>query len=276
MSPMLTVGICQMKTTDNKQHNLDTAQQMIDKAVKKGSNLVVLPEMFNTPYNSALFASYAEEYPGITTDFMAQTARKNKIYLVGGSIPEKSQGKLFNTCFIFNPDGSLQGYHRKVHLFDINIPGRITFKESAALTPGGQVSLYSWHDIPLAVMICYDIRFPELAQALALKGAKLIIVPAAFNSTTGPAHWELLMRSRALDNQVYIIAASPARNREASYQAWGHSMIVDPWGTVLAEAGEDEQIIVHSINLERIEQVRRQLPVSRQRRPDLYKLEYFF
>lgn len=275
MDKKITAAICQMKVVTNKDENLHKAGEMIKAAAAQGANLVVLPEIFNGPYNSQLFSNFAETFPGKTTDFLANSARQNEVFIVGGSIAEKDNtGKIYNTCYIFNQEGELAGKHRKIHLFDIDIPGKIKFQESAALSPGNRITVFNYQNIQLGVMICYDVRFPELARAMALEGVKIIIIPAAFNTTTGPAHWETTMRSRAIDNQLFVIAASPARSPEAGYQAWGHSMVVDPWGTIISQAGINEEIIFADLDLSEVDRVREELPLLKHRRSDIYKLDY--
>jgi predicted amidohydrolase len=271
----ISAAICQMKVIADKDKNLQKAGEMIQASAAKGADLVVLPEIFNGPYDSQLFASFAETFPGKTTEFIANCARQNQVHIVGGSIAEKGEeGKIFNTCYTFNKEGALIGKHRKIHLFDIDVPGKIKFQESATLSPGDSITVIDFQDIRLGVMICYDVRFAELARAMALEGAKIIVIPAAFNTTTGPVHWETTMRSRAIDNQLFVIAASPARNPEASYQAWGHSMVVNPWGTIISEADRDEEIIFAELDLSEVDKVREELPLLKHRRLDIYKLDY--
>ncbi|KAI5310578.1 Omega-amidase nit3 [Ascosphaera atra] len=200
-------------------------------------------------------------------------AAEAKAYLVGGSIPEfvPESKQYYNTSLIFSPSGSLIGTHRKVHLFDIDIPGKITFKESEVLTPGNKVTLI---DLPeygrIAVAICYDVRFPELAMIAARKGAFALIYPGAFNLTTGPLHWSLLARSRANDNQVFVGMCSPARDMSATYHAWGHSLICAPNGEIVTEAGEDECIVTADLDPKTLEDTRKGIPIYGQRRFDVY------
>ena len=266
----IKLAVCQMKIGDDKNKNLSVAEDMIKESSGLGAQMVVLPEVFNAPYQSALFPDYAESFPGITTEFLARSAALHKIYLIGGSIIEKEDGRLYNSSFIYGPTGDLLGRHRKIHLFDVEIENGITFHESDTLSPGNSVSVFNSTPLPIGVMICFDIRFPELARRYVLEGAQMLVVPAAFNTTTGPAHWEILMRTRAVDNQCYVIAASPARNPASNYQAWGHSMIVDPWGKILAEAGICQEIILADVSFDLIRQIRTQMPLLKQRRPELY------
>jgi omega-amidase len=200
-------------------------------------------------------------------------AAEAKAYLIGGSIPEyeESSKKYFNTSLTFSPTGALLATHRKVHLFDIDIPGKITFKESEVLSPGNKVTIV---DLPeygkVAVAICYDVRFPELAMIAARKGCFAVIYPGAFNLTTGALHWKLQGRARAMDNQVYVGLCSPARDMNATYNAWGHSLIVDPNAEVLSELDENEGITYAELNGDRIDEVRKGIPIYTQRRFDVY------
>jgi len=267
------VAVCQLRVDEDKQKNLSRAREMIDRAAAAGAALVVLPEMFNCPYVSHLFPRYAETYPdGESVQMLAEAARRGGIYLVGGSIPERDGDRVYNTSFIFGPDGSLLGRHRKVHLFDVELASGLVVKESATLGAGNRITVVPTGMCPIGVAICYDIRFPELIRLMALKGARVIVVPAAFNMTTGPAHWEIIFRVRAIDNQVYLVGASPARDPLAAYVSYGHSLVVDPWGRTVGLAGETEQIVFAEINLELIDGIRRELPLLRHRRTDLYDL----
>ncbi|GAB6087010.1 carbon-nitrogen hydrolase family protein [Alkaliphilus crotonatoxidans] len=266
-----TVAVCQMMVTDHKEQNLKKAESLIRTAVKeRDAQLVVLPEMFNCPYENQYFPLFAEEYGGLTTSFLSRLAGELKIYLIGGSIPEKQDNQIFNTSYVYNPHGDLIGKHRKMHLFDIDIPNGIRFKESDTLGAGSQATVFETEFCTMGLGICYDMRFPELMRLMALKGAKVIIVPAAFNMTTGPAHWSSLLQVRALDNQVYFVAASPARDLKANYHAYGHSAIIDPWGQAIAQAGEGEAVVYGEIDLSYVEKIRSQLPLLQHLRKDCY------
>ncbi len=273
MGQICNLAICQMQVVLNKRQNLLHAGDMIRQAARDGAELVVLPEIFNLPYDTALMADQAEPYGEETTLFLAESARRNQITLVGGSIPELGDnGLVFNTSYVFDQEGIVIGRHRKMHLFDIEIPGEISFKESDAFAAGDHLQVITYQNVCFGVMICYDIRFPELARLLTLKGARILIVPASFNLTTGPAHWDLLMRTRAVDNQVFVVAASPARNPQAGYKSWGHSLVADPWGRIAAQAGSGEEILHCQIDLSAVDKVRRQLPLLQHRRTDIYEV----
>ena len=258
-----------------------SARSKILEATSNGANLVVLPECFNSPYGTKFFPKYCETLlPSPPTEeqspsfhALSKIAQEAKAYLVGGSIPEYSEEtkKYYNTSLTFGPDGKLLATHRKVHLFDIDIPGKIRFKESEVLTPGDKVTIL---DLPeygkVGVAICYDVRFPELAMIAARKGCFLLLYPGAFNMTTGELHWSLQARARAMDNQVYVGLCSPARDMKAEYNAWGHSMIVDPNAGVIDELDEKEGIVYADLNGEKIEETRKGIPIYTQRRFDVY------
>lgn len=274
MDNRFRAAVCQLTVGEDKGRNLDRARRMIARAAAGGARLVALPEMFNCPYVAGLFPRYAETYPeGETFQMLSGAAREEKIYLVGGSVPEREGSMVFNSSFVFGPGGDLLGRHRKVHLFDVDLPGGVTVKESSTLGAGGGITVIDTSLGRIGVAICYDIRFPELVRLMVLEGAGVIVVPAAFNMTTGPAHWDVVFRCRAVDNQVYIIAASPARNTGTPYVAYGHSLMVDPWGQVVARAGEKSQVIIGEISLEKIDRVRMELPLLKHRRTDIYRLE---
>lgn len=270
------IGLCQMMVVKStKKENILKAKSMIYEAADKGAEIVALPEMFNCPYNNKHFREYAETYPsGETLNMLSAAAKEKNIFIVGGSIPElDEQGRVFNTSFAFDNKGEMIGKHRKVHLFDIDIKDGVKFKESEVLTAGSDITIIDTPWGKVGIAICYDIRFPELIRIMALKGVKIVIIPAAFNMTTGPAHWELLFKSRALDNQVYVVGVSPARNEKYSYVAYGNSLIANPWGSIIGKLDEKEGILVEDINLDYIDEVRESLPLLRHRRKDLYKLE---
>ena len=305
-------------------------------AASLGADVVVLPEMWHCPYGNDSFPVYAEEVSSAdpsssdpasfssrseSARALSQAAAAAGVAVVGGSIAERGeQGKLFNTCLVFGPDGALLARHRKAHLFDIDIPGKITFLESETLSPGSAATVV---DVPcpkrkkrredeegeenpesssspassppapapvvrLGIGICYDLRFPEYAAVLSRRGAQVLVYPGAFNTTTGPAHWELLARARAVDSQAFVALCSPSRISEEEaarisaekkdggkkpYIAHGHSLAVSPWGVVLADAGASRVgVTVAELDLEEVGTRRRNMPLAGQRRGDLYEL----
>ncbi|MCJ1290423.1 hypothetical protein MMC34_001961 [Xylographa carneopallida] len=265
----------------DKALNLSRTRARVLEASRAGAGLIVLPECFNSPYGCEFFPRYAETLlpspptaaQSPTYHTLAGLAAETRTYILGGSIPEHepASGRYYNTALLFSPEGTLLATHRKVHLFDIDIPGKITFRESDVLAPGNKVTLVA---VPpygtVALGICYDIRFPELAAIAARKGCFLLLYPGAFNLTTGPLHWALQARARAMDNQVYVALCSPARDMQAGYKAWGHSMVVDPNARVMVEAGEGEEIVYAQLEVGRIEETRKAIPLGIQRRFDVY------
>jgi omega-amidase len=208
---------------------------------------------------------------------VCDVAKEAGVWVVGGSIPERDMSsgseKLFNTCLVVNPDGEVVGKHRKVHLFDIDVPGKITFKESDSLTGGDSLTVVDTPWGGVGVGICYDIRFPEMALLMRQEmGCNLLVYPGAFNMTTGPAHWELLQRARAVDNQLFVITCSPARDTSPNpvYTAWGHSSVVNPWGEVISKAGSEPSIVYADLDLSEVDTMREGIPCWNQKRVDIY------
>ncbi len=272
MKDNFMVALCQMNVVKDKSENIDHALNMIREAARN-ADLIILPEMWNCPYETHLFPEYAEERNNSPTlNAISKAAKKENVYIVAGSIPEKAHGKIYNSSFFFNPLGEVIGVHRKIHLFDIDVAGEISFKESETLTAGDEITVIPTELGKIGICICYDLRFSELLRLMTLEGAELIIVPGAFNLTTGPAHWKPLIQVRAVDNQIFMAAVSPARNNNSSYVAYGHSIVVDPWGTVLKEAGTNEGIIYAPIDRPKVEKIRSELPLLLNRRTDLYKI----
>lgn len=265
----------------DKAVNLSHARSRILEAAKAGASLIVLPECFNSPYGTQFFPKYAETLlpspptPEQSPSFhaLSSIAAEAKAYLVGGSIPEfvPETKKYYNTSLVFSPTGALIATHRKTHLFDIDIPGKIRFMESEVLSAGNKITIV---DLPeygkIGLAICYDIRFPESAMIASRKGCFLLVYPGAFNTTTGPLHWKLLGRARAVDNEVYTALCSPARDVSGPYHAYGHSLVVNPRGEVLAEAEEAEEIVYADLSPETIEEMRKSIPIYTQRRFDVY------
>jgi omega-amidase len=302
----LRVALCQFLVTEDKSLNLQTCSSYIDQAVSSSTSskvdLVVLPEIWNSPYATAAFSEYAEPVPNVAVDdeanvifspddspsvtLLQQKAIQHQIYLVGGSIPEVDHdNQLYNTCIVVNPQGQIIAKHRKVHLFDINVPNGITFRESDTLSSGTQITSFATPWCNIGIGICYDIRFSEYAMLLG-QTCQILIYPGAFNLVTGPAHWELLQRARAVDTQCYVLTASPARrvatvdtdvvennSKYPPYSAWGHSTVVAPWGDIIATTDEKESIVVADIDLTKVTTMRQSIPVQNQKRTDIYTLE---
>ncbi|MGL4912197.1 MAG: carbon-nitrogen hydrolase family protein [Romboutsia sp.] len=267
----LKVALIQLKVDKDKDTNVNRVINYIDTLINKNIDMVVLPEMFCCPYDTANFSTYAEYEGGTLFNKLSSIAKKYGIYLVSGSVPEiDSLGNIYNTSYVFDRNGLLIGKHRKVHLFDISISENKQFKESDAITPGNDFTVFDTEFGKIGLCICYDFRFPELSRLMVNSGAKAIIVPAAFNMTTGPVHWELMFKSRAVDNQVYTIGCAPSRDSSASYVSYANSLIVSPWGEVIKNLGENEGTCVCDLDFNYVDKIRNKLPLLKHRRDDLY------
>lgn len=266
------VGIIQLNTQSDLYENLNKIGKMVEEAAENGVKLVSLPENMNQiTKNKEDFV--IEEIPGKTIAYMADLAKKYKLWIHCGSIKEyNSNGKPFNTTIMLNPDGEIVGKYAKLHLFDVDLDDGGSFKESDKNSPGNDVVNVETEIGNLGFTICYDIRFPELFRLLTLNGAEVIFVPANFTYQTGKAHWSTLLRARAIENGVYILATGQC-GQKPNVLAFGHSMIIDPWGTVLAEAQEEETVIYAEIDLDYIPKVRNEVPSLSNRRSDVYSLE---
>lgn len=265
----LTIAQLQTMVYADKEKNIDVLAPLFQNAVNAGADFICLPEMFNCPYETQNFPIYAEKEGGSSWQRLSELARQFHIYLSAGSIPEIDEhGHVYNTAYVFDREGRQIAKHRKVHLFDIDVKDGQCFKESDTLTAGSSVTVFDTEFGKMGLCICFDCRFVELVRKMAIAGAQVIFVPAAFNLTTGPAHWELMHRGRAVDNQVFMVGTSPARDMSASYHAWGNSMIVNPWGTVLSHMNETEGMMVTTIDLDEISSIREQLPIMKTRRDD--------
>ena len=269
----IKIAAIQMSTVADKMENVRTVKAYLEKIKDENPDFVILPEMFCCPYQTENFPIYAEKEGGPVWQQLSGYAKQYGIYLIGGSMPEKdAEGNVYNTSYIFDREGKQIGKHRKVHLFDIDIKGGQTFKESDTLTAGDSDTVFDTEFGKIGVMLCFDIRFPELSRMMVNDGAKVIFVPAAFNMTTGPAHWELSFRTRALDNQIYMVGCAPARDVSTGYISWGHSIVTDPWGRVIDMLDEKKGILLAELDMDYEEQVREELPLLKSRRKDIYQL----
>ena len=269
----LRIASVQLAKQPTKEETYAHIRALVGAIPDGAADLVMLPEMWNGPYDTRLFPTFAEPDGGPSWQFLSALAKETRVYLCGGSIAEREGKRVYNTSYVFDPEGRQIAKHRKMHLFDIDVTGGQRFFESDTLTAGNSVTVFDTPFCRIGLCICYDFRFPELARLTVDAGAKVLLVPAAFNMTTGPAHWELLFRSRAVDNQVYTVGVAPARDPDASYRSWGHSIVCSPWGDVLMQADETETVRITALDLDRLEQVRKELPVLKQRRTDVYRLE---
>lgn len=270
--------LCQMAVVADKSANISKAVRMIGEAAERGSHLAVLPECFNCPYGTKYFEQYSETLSqgSATYDAISAVASEKKIWVVAGSIPEKSAtGQLFNSSMVFAPDGSLRHVHRKVHLFRLNTE-KVKFDEGEVLTGGSTASAVEMREFGLkfGVAICFDIRYPMQAFQYTEQGTSFIVYPGAFNMVTGPLHWELSARARATDNQQFVLLCSPARDESADYVAYGHSLVCDPAGRVVAQLDEKEGFLDVELDLTLIQSTRDSIPILKGLRKDLYDFSW--
>jgi len=273
MADLLRVACVQMTSGPEKGRNLEKAEKLVARAASTGADVVVLPEKWNAIGEAdALHAAAEPLEGGETVEAMAGWARAHGITLVGGSIAELREGheKLSNTSIAFGPDGEILGVYRKIHLFDVEVEGNV-YRESEAEEPGEEPVVVRGEGWPIGLTVCYDIRFPELYRILALEGAELVTVPAAFTVPTGRDHWHVLMRARAIENQYYIAAPGQVGETRPGKPSFGRSLIVDPWGIVLAQAPDEETVISAELDRARLRRVRETLPSLKNRQADAYR-----
>lgn len=266
-----TVGVVQMDTQSNKGQNLRKAALLVEEAVAKGAQFVSLPEYFNYLGPEETEFDAAETIPGPTTEHLSQLARRHGIWLHGGSILERVPGqqKMYNTTALFDSSGQIVGKYRKIHLFDIEVDDGPAMQESETRLSGADVVVCDTAFTRVGLSICYDMRFPELYRIMTLRGARVVFVPAEYTLYTGKDHWEPVLRARAIENQIFIIA--PAQiGIKPLFQSYGRSVVIDPWGTVLAKAADTECAIVAELDFAFQERVRAQIPCLSNRKPDAY------
>ena len=261
----------QMLATSDKEANLREAEDWVRRAHAEGARLVVLPEVFNWRGRGRDAAANAEPVPGPSTERMSALAAELGLYLLAGSVLESTgpDGRAYNTSVLISPDTGIIAKYRKIHLFDVDIEGEDPIRESEYRRPGEAVVVADTPLCPMGLSVCYDLRFPELYRRLTAAGAQVIFVPSVFTVPTGRAHWETLLRARAIENQVYIIAPDQSGRHPESMDAYGHSMIVDPWGKVIARAETEPALVLATVDLAHLENVRRKLPALSHRKPFL-------
>ena len=269
----MRVGLCQLPVAADLNCNHAAMRKMVMQAADAGCEIVCLPEMWTCPYENAAFTAFAEPIGGKTWQCLRQTAIDAGVFLIGGSFPELEDDRLYNTCCVFDAAGEQIAKHRKVHLFDIDVPGQ-RFMESDTFTPGDSFTVFDTPFGRIGVAICFDIRFVEPFRLMALMGAKALFVPGAFNQTTGPAHWELSFRARAVDNQCFTFGCAPACDWNASYHSYGHSIVCDPWGNVIRQLDDSPGLLVQDVDLSEADRLRNQLPILNNRRTDLYQIHF--
>jgi len=269
----MRVAAVQLNSTNDKDRNLETARRLVREAAAAGAELVALPEKWNLLAPPAELEAGAEELEGgVSTEAARGWAREHGIHVLAGSIGERVAGadRLFNTSALIDPSGALIAVYRKIHMFDVEVGG-VTYRESEAEQPGDEIVTAAAGAVEVGLSVCYDLRFPELYRILAVRGARLITVPSAFTLATGRDHWEVLLRARAIENQAFVLAPNQVGEAPPHYVSYGRSMIVDPWGVVLAQAADGENVIVADLDLQRQAALRESLPSLANRRPEAYR-----
>jgi predicted amidohydrolase len=252
----------QLAATSDKAANLAAAGRLVAEAATGGAALVVLPEVFNWRGARHGETAAAEAIPGPTTDYCGELARRFRIHLVAGSMLESgpAPGKAFNTSCVFSPEGRLVGRYRKIHLFDVDLPGRVSVRESDTRAHGDEPVVVATDLGMIGLSICYDLRFPELYRRLVQRGATVITVPSAFTAPTGQAHWESLLRARAIENQVYVLAPNQYGDTLHGFADYGHTMVIGPWGEVLGCVTDGDAVVRADIDIDHVARVRREMP----------------
>ena len=263
----MRVAVCQLNSRSDRSANLATARELLDRAAAAGADLAVLPE-YTDYLGPGDTAPAPEPLDGAYAKWFAEAASTYRMWVVAGSFHERGPDaeRSYNTSLVFNRDGELAGYYRKIHLYDVEIPGRVSYLESKSVAPGEQPVTVDVEGVGVGLSICYDLRFPELYRRLAIGGAQLLLVPAAFMLHTGRDHWEVLLRARAIENQCYVAAAAQIGDHEPNRTCYGRSMIVDPWGTVIAQAPDEIGVTVADLDLDRLHRIRTELPSLANRR----------
>jgi predicted amidohydrolase len=271
MTDRLRVACVQMSSRADKAANLERADALVARAAATGADVVVLPEKWNLIGNAEALHAGAEPLEAESVGAMSAWAKRHGITLVGGSITERREGreKLSNTCVVLDPEGLIAAVYRKIHLFDVEVGG-LVYRESDAEEPGDEPVVCA-ADWPIGLSVCYDVRFPELYRILALEGALLVTVPAHFTLHTGKDHWEVLLRARAIENQLFVAAAAQLGETMPGRWAYGRSLIADPWGLVLALAPDEETVISAELDRARLDDIRAKLPSLATRQPDAYR-----
>ncbi|HEX7464060.1 MAG TPA: carbon-nitrogen hydrolase family protein [Actinomycetota bacterium] len=266
----MRVALCQMNSRDDVEANLRRAGELLEEAAGGGADLAGLPEVWTYVGSAARHREVAEPVPGRTSDWLSETALRHRMWILGGSILEAGDdGKVFNTSLLVDREGELVARYRKIHLFDVELPGQPPIRESFSYTPGDEIVTAETEFGRVGLSICYDVRFPELYRALVVRGAEIVFVPSAFTFETGKDHWDVLLRARAIEGQTFVLA--PAQwgtwGRSGSgRRCYGNSLAVDPWGRVVARAPDGVGVTFAELDLGEVSRVRERLPALRHRR----------
>jgi predicted amidohydrolase len=265
----LRAAVIQLNSNDDKARNIAAAERLVREAAADGAELVALPEKWNLLAAGEELLAGAEPLDGPTLTAARGWARELGIHLLAGSIAEQGAGKAFNTSVLIGSGGEDLAVYRKIHMFDVDVGG-VAYRESEHEEAGADIATASLAGLVAGLTVCYDLRFPELYRILALRGAELITVPSAFTAVTGRDHWEVLLRARAIENQVFVLAPNQVGKAPPHFDSYGRSSIVDPWGAVLAAAGDAECFVAADLDLATQQQVRESLPSLANRRPEAY------
>ncbi len=268
----MRVAAVQLNSNEDRDRNFVSADRLVRAAAADGAGLVVLPEKFNVLGAPEHLRAGAEPLSGPTVRWARSLAGELGLWLVAGSICEQVEGepKLRNTSVLVDPEGELAAVYRKIHMFDVEVGG-VTYRESDTEAPGDEIVLADVPGLPLGLAVCYDLRFPEVFRILAVEGARAVALPAAFTLHTGKDHWEVLVRARAIENQLFMIAAGQVGRHPPHHESYGRSMIVDPWGVTLAVAPDVECFVAADLDLEAQDEIRLKLPSLANRKPEAYR-----
>ena len=261
----------QLNSTDDKQRNMETAERLVRAAAGDGAELIALPEKWNLLGAGETLRAGAEELDGPTITAARAWARELEVNLLAGSVAERvrDRDKLANTSVLIGPDGEIEAVYRKIHMFDVDVGG-VAYRESDHEEPGAEIVLADAGGVAVGMSVCYDLRFPELYRILAVRGARVIVVPSAFTLHTGKDHWEVLLRARAIENGAFVIAPNQVGEAPPHYHSHGRSAIVDPWGVLLATAPDGEGFVAAELDFELQDRIREALPALANRRPEAY------
>ena len=267
------IAVCQMNSVDDKEENLKNVSSWIQEAAENGASLIAFPE--NMTYMGKWYRKQAETIPGPVTDFLCTKAKEHVIWIMSGSFPESTgTTRVHNTLLLIDPHGQIQTTYRKIHLFDVEVTDGPSYQESRSVIPGNEIVTLETDTLGcLGFSICYDLRFGEMYRLMALRGAELIFVPASFTAHTGRMHWETLLKARAIENGVFIVAPDQI-GEKYDMTAYGHSMVIDPWGNVIARMDEGTGLIYAEISRNLVRQAQEQIPSLTNRRDDLYQIIY--
>ena len=266
----MKIGLVQMNSRQDKVANLAAAAEGIEKLAREGVDLVLLPEMFNHLGSDPENAAASEEIPGPSTEWARGQAKGKGIFVHCGSVIERRDEGNFNTSMVFDRSGNEVARYSKLHLFDIVLPDGGRYLESDAITPGDRIAVFDCDGVVAGLAICYDLRFPELFRGLAEAGAEVFLLPAAFTVPTGMYHWEPLLRARAIENGCYVAACGQWGQWARGKQCYGHSLVADPWGTVIAQCREGVDTLTVDLDMSYLRSVRERMPVHKHRRRDLF------